>query len=100
MIRPHPQPLSRKAGKGCCLPSPPAPLLQNGRGVLFCPRLLRAANRACGSTTSKLASSSGLWQATLSNRTHRNGWTGIAILYLMGGQTLPQPHWHFPENLL
>jgi hypothetical protein len=45
----------------------------------------RAANHACGSTTSRLSSNNGLRQATLSNRTACNGWVGIVILYLIGG---------------
>jgi hypothetical protein len=42
-------------------------------------------SHAFSHATSKLASNSGLRQATLSNRTACNGWVGIVILYLKNG---------------
>jgi hypothetical protein len=49
-------------------------------------------SHAFSHTTSKLASSNGLRQATLSNRTRAIGWVGIVVLYLKNGdESLENP---------
>jgi probable HAF family extracellular repeat protein len=68
------------------LPSTLSPFARGERETCVSP------SHAFSHTTSKLSSSNGLRQATLSNRTACNGWVGIVILYLKNGdESLENP---------